>query len=233
MLDLKIEEPYQSKEYTMNTKRRETRYFFSSDHLVEIVHIVRTILGTELLHSHPVTETIYFTLGPEANYAFPKGLRVRARRYITELSNKVIIGNQSLFLEIKEETQGGVNQKRRVETTGTGMVTKLRDGFDQLPKLITYAATQSERLHWKINSSSRLTIDADIRLFGFAASKPLEAVRICDYGEGKLEFKLDNTDSDLIEELIVKATRCSSQDYTYLERKTRQCMTHWLNTAQR
>lgn len=217
----------------MDIKRRETRYFFPSERLSEIVRIVRTILGEEMSHSFPVTETIYFTLGPEANYAFPKGLRVRGRRYIAELTNRVIISDQPIFLEIKEEIQNGVNQKSRVEATASTAVKGLQNGFDQLPKLITYAATQSQRLHWNIGSSGRLTVDADIRLFGFGENNHLTAECVCDYGEGKLEFKLEDIGDSSIEDSIVKLTGCSSQDYDYLERKTRQCMNQWLASAQR
>lgn len=216
----------------MNTKRRETRYFFSSNHLSEILISIRNILGQELLYPNSVTETIYFTLGRDADHAFPKGLRVRSRRYIEKLTRRIIIDDTPLFLEIKKEIQDGVNCKKRIETTGLGAVSMLKNGFDGLPKLVTYAATQSPRFHWLIGNSGRLTLDADIRLFGFDADGSLEADYVCDYSEGKLEFKLENEGNVSTELSIVRNTKCENHDYTYLERKTRQCMKKWLNATQ-
>jgi len=212
-----------------NTQRRETRYFFPSIRLPEILAIIRNVLGKEQVFEFPVTETVYLTLGKEAGYAFPTSLRVRTRRYIKILTHSVIIDNSPVFLEIKKEIQGETNHKKRILIEGIRAIKRLSlaNGIDGLPKLITYAATQSSRFHWSIGLKGRLTLDADIRLFGFRENQLLEAEYICDFGEGKLEFKFEDESESLHEIKIVKATQCIRREYSYLERRTRQCMKIW------
>lgn len=216
----------------MNIKRRETRYFFSTQRVPEILVVVRKVLGREQYHCNPITETIYFTLGPEADYNFPKGLRIRGRRYIKKFTDKVIIDDSPMFLETKKEIRNGVNRKTRSETTGFKVFTTLNTSFDGPSKLVTYAATQSHRFHWNLEGGGRLTIDTDIRLFGFSIDNQLIAERICDFGEGKLEFKIKNKKDLITEKIIVENTGCSSRGYTYLERKTRQCIKNWIENVQ-
>ncbi len=216
----------------MENKRQETRYFFSSNRLLEVLAVVRDTLGREQIHEYPVTETIYFTLGSKDDYAFPHGLRIRARRYIKELTSSVSIDRSPFFLEIKEEIHGGANRKKRIETDGITAVKMLNEigVVEQLPKLVTYAATQSLRFHWLMAKCERLTLDADLRLFGFRENKPLEAEHVCDFGEGKLEFKIESEFQSPLKTQIVETVKCVEHDYLYLERRTRQCMKTWLNS---
>ena len=81
----------------MKNKRYETRYFFFTSQLSEVLATVRTILGPERVYDFPVTETIYFTLGHSYGYIFPHGLRTRARRYIKEPTLSVVIDNSPFF----------------------------------------------------------------------------------------------------------------------------------------
>lgn len=214
-----------------NMKRHEKRYFFSSIRLLEILSTIRDIVGEKIINEFPVTETVYFNTERGTNFVFPRGLRVRARRYIEALTSTITIDHSFFFLEIKKEGGDGANNKKRIMADGLQIVDMLGkpNGIDGLPKLVAYVATQSLRYHWPLGDFGRLTIDTDVRIFGFKENRPLEAEYICDFGEGKLEFKLENSSLFSLETQIVEATGCVERDHLYLERKTMLCMKMWLN----
>lgn len=214
-----------------NMERYEKRYFFSSTRLPEILSIIRNIVGKEIVNKLPVTETIYFNLERGTTIVFPRGLRVRARRYIEALTPTVIIDRSFFFLEIKRESGDGTNNKKRIMADGLQIVNMLSEPniIDGLPKLVAYVATQSLRYHWSLEDFGRLTLDADIKLFGFEENQPLKAEYICDFGEGKLEFKIKSRSQFSLESQVIEATRCVEHDHMYLERKTMQCMKMWFS----
>lgn len=218
----------------MKNSRRETRYFFQSGRLPEVISAVRNILGEEKSYEYPVTETVYFAPLEENDQLFPSGLRVRARRYIKELTSTVLIDDSPFFLEIKEEVPGGTNHKKKFEISGVHAIQVLSEanGVEHLPKLVPYVATQTLRYHWPMTNDDRLTLDTDIHLFGFTENSLFEAKHICDFEEGKLEFKLEHESQSTIEIRVVEATGCFEHDRMYLERRTRQCMKNWLNARQ-
>jgi hypothetical protein len=74
-----------------------------------------------------------------------------------------------------------------------------------LPKLVSYAATQSRRNHWTIGENSRVKLDQDIRLFAFRESRPNRADMLTDLLEGKMEFKWMGNEKNSLESRITGA----------------------------
>lgn len=222
--------------------RIERRLFIPLKYRAEVLSLINRCKFLKPLNfKHPVTETVYFTLGKNMSYAIHNDFYVRLRRYTNEKDINIFTINNSLFhLEIKtKDNDVGVNSKNRFEIAGDSAIKilageKIDSNLPKLPLMYPYAATQSHRFHWIMGDEVRITLDNDVFFYGFQDNDWFMSYKIGHLGELKIELKLEKGKlklDDLIVSMFGGMEHETKTSY-YVEGRIRACHSHWMQNAE-
>jgi len=140
-----------------------------------------------------IVQTIYFN---NDNHDVPFSLSLKARRYLPDYTEKIILNHEQYFLDIKQG-QGTDKQKVRLEGNLEELTNIINQKFNfSKTPLRPFIAIEYCRHHWTPinNENIRLTLDNDLRYYYFPLGKQ-EAVAIGrESSYNRLEIKISEPD---------------------------------------
>lgn len=204
--------------------RYESRCFFPNESTSLVCSRLES-LALQQRFAEPITATVYFL--PIQKRKLPQGMYVRLRFYRMSLE-QVLKFSGGGFLEVKYTNDSGLVVKNRWPVDITDAFSVLINGLSI--KFTPMIAMQVQRSHWLVNNV-RLTVDHDIRIFGFLDPNVPEAQFIGVLDEDKLEIK-SNIPHDLERwrGVLLDGIVNHAEVSTYLERRLRECYGQWKAT---
>jgi hypothetical protein len=172
--------------------RKELRYIvFNAEQIMNRLasHVVR-----KKFSDNEIVQTIYFN---NDNHDVPFIFSIKARRYLADYTEKIILGQDRYFLDIKQG-QGADKQKVRIEGSLDELTKIINQRFNfGVTPLRPFIAVEYCRHHYvpKNNEHTRLTLDNDLRYYYFPIGQP-EAIKIgSENSYSILEMKTNESDT--------------------------------------